>query len=180
MKKNIILICVIGLIFQISLIGSAFSQQPNSAADASKSQAATLQDEFIDVAKKVGPAVVSISTVHTQRIGIRRYGFGGSPYEDELFDRFFRDFFEGVPEEREFQQRGLGSGVIINADGLILTNEHVIRGADKITVTLADGRQFDGKVKGTDTRSDLALIQIKSSGLLYAELGDSDGVKIGQ
>lgn len=152
------------------------------AADASD-QAVSLQNAFIEVAKRVGPAVVSISTVHTEKVGVRRHSFGGlggSPFEDDFLDRFFKDFFEGVPEEREFQQRGLGSGVIIDADGLILTNEHVVKGADKITVTLADGRKFDGQVKGADARSDLAVIKIKAKGLPFAELGNSDEVKIGQ
>jgi serine protease Do len=144
------------------------------------SQALALQNAFIEVAKELGPAVVSISTVHTERVGIRSYGFGGSHFEDELFDRFFRDFFEGAPQEREYQQRGLGSGVLIDPNGLILTNEHVVRGADKITVTLADARKFEGRLKGTDSRSDLALIQIDAKGLPYAQLGNSDEVKIGQ
>jgi serine protease Do len=75
---------------------------------------------------------------------------------------------------------GLGSGVIINADGLILTNEHVVSQADKITVTLSDGRQFKGEVKGKDARSDLAVIKINAKNLPAAVLGDSDSLKIGQ
>lgn len=167
MKK--IIWCLTGLFVFVAGIHSAFAQD-----------AAALQGAFIDVAKKVGPAVVSISTVHTERIGVRRYRFGASPFNDELFDRFFRDFFEGIPKQKEFQQRGLGSGVIISQDGLILTNEHVIKGADEITVTLPDGRKFKGQIKGADPRSDLAVIKIEAQGLPFAQLGDSDEVKIGQ
>lgn len=137
-----------------------------------------LENAFIAVSDAVGPAIVSISTVHKETA--QRYYFGGpqSPFGDEFFDRFFKDFFEGMP--REFEQRGLGSGVIIDKDGYILTNEHVIRDADKITVTLPDGRKFDGAIKGKDARSDLAIIQIKAKDLPFAKLGDSDSVKIGQ
>lgn len=137
-----------------------------------------LESAFIAVSDAVGPAVVSISTVHKE--SVRRYYFGTpeSPFGDEFFDRFFKDFFEGMP--REFEQRGLGSGVIIDKEGYILTNEHVIRNADKITVTLQDGRKFDGTIKGKDPRSDLAIININAKDLPAAKLGDSDSVKIGQ
>ena len=174
-------VCIL-IVFAVIQIVFAQTENIKTTANGGVLQAAALQNAFIEVAKKVGPAVVSISTIHTEKVGIRRYHFGGpqSPFEDELFERFFRDFFEGWPEEREFQQRGLGSGVIIDGKGLILTNEHVVRGADKITVTLSDGRQFNGQIKGADPHSDLAVIKIDAKGLLYAELGDSDEVKIGQ
>jgi serine protease Do len=82
--------------------------------------------------------------------------------------------------EREYKQMGLGSGVIIDQEGYILTNEHVINDADKITVTLSDGRDFKGQVKGRDARADLAIIKINASNLPVASLGDSDNLKIGQ
>ena len=75
---------------------------------------------------------------------------------------------------------GLGSGVIIDREGYILTNEHVVGDADKITVTLPDGREFKAQLKGTDKRSDLAVIKIEGNNFPAAGLGDSDGVKIGQ
>ncbi len=150
-----------------------------------KTDASGLQQAFIDVAKDVGPAVVSISTVRKQRIGTSRQFFFGRPFEespfgDEFFDRFFRDFFEGMPEQREYEQRGLGSGVIIDERGFILTNEHVVSRADEITVTLPDGRKFEGVIKGKDPRSDLAVIKIDAKNLPVAQLGNSDNVKIGQ
>ncbi len=82
--------------------------------------------------------------------------------------------------EREFRQRGLGSGLIIDESGYILTNEHVIRNADKITVTLTDGREIEGELRGQDERRDLAIIKIEAKNLPVANLGDSDKTKIGQ
>ena len=145
-----------------------------------------MEERFTQVSSKVGPAVVSISTEVVERMRIGRQPFGGgSPFSgfngDELFERFFDDFFGGVPqEEKEFRQRGLGTGVLIDPKGYVLTNEHVVHGAGKLTVTLPDGRKFDGKVKGTDVRSDLAVVQIDAKNLPSAELGDSDQVKSGQ
>ncbi|MBN1793684.1 MAG: Do family serine endopeptidase [Candidatus Omnitrophica bacterium] len=142
-----------------------------------------LEESFGKVAREIGPAVVSISTEHVERIEtLPFYGLGElgpEAYQDEFFRQFFKEFFGGIPE-REIRRLGLGSGVIINPDGYILTNEHVIQGADRITVTLSDGREFQGTVRGTDYRSDLAIIKIEARGLPTAVLGDSDRVKIGQ
>jgi serine protease Do len=137
----------------------------------------SLEGSFIKVADEVGPAVVSISTERVTKFKNRVYE---SPFgRDDFFDRFFQDFFGEIPE-REFTQRGLGSGAIIDESGYILTNEHVIRGADKITVTLTDGREFDGKIRGKDERSDLAIIKIEADNLPSVRLGDSDKARIGQ
>ena len=147
---------------------------------------AGLEEAIINLADTAGNAVVSISTEHTQKIGGRqRYRFRSpfgqqSPFgEDDPFRSFFEDFFGEIPE-REYKQIGLGSGVIIDERGYILTNQHVISDADKISVTLADGRNFTGTVKGQDARSDIAIIQIKAPDLPAATLGDSSALKIGQ
>lgn len=136
------------------------------------------------VAHVVGKAVVSISTERIEKIGgaRRRHYFGApqeSPFDDDFMRRFFEDFFGELPE-REFKQQGLGSGVIIDTEGFILTNEHVVSNADKITVTLPDGREFKAEVKGTDKRSDLAVIKMSGHNFPVATLGDSDNLKIGQ
>ncbi len=142
------------------------------------------ENSFVKVAEDVGPAVVSISTEHTEKLGgsprtyFRFFG-GGNDQFDDFFDDFFRDFFPEAPG-REYKQRGLGSGFIIDEEGYILTNQHVIQDADKITVTLPDGRRFDAEVKGSDVRSDLAVIKIEAKDLPVLKLGDSDEVKIGQ
>lgn len=190
-KKTVFLSALIlGLLIGV-IITARFNFMPNTNADSktgSVRQVATgysgesgpleqLEDAFIKVADEVGPAVVSISTERVTRTRSRRYE---SPFgRDDFFDRFFRDFFGEIPE-REFTQRGLGSGAIIDEDGYILTNEHVIREADKITVTLTDGREFEGKVRGKDERSDLAVIKIEASNLPAVRLGDSGLAKIGQ
>lgn len=145
-----------------------------------------MEDAVINVASVTGKAVVSISTEYTPKAPkAKRYYFnapfgGESPFgEEDPFRKFFDDFFGGMPN-REFKQRGLGSGVIIDPQGYILTNEHVIDQADKITVTLPDGREFKGEIKGQDMRSDLAIIKINARNLPVARLGDSDNLKIGQ
>ncbi|TAN61134.1 Do family serine endopeptidase [bacterium] len=143
------------------------------------------EDAIEKVASAAGKAVVSISTEHIERVGgqkSRGYYFGApqeSPFDDDFMRKFFDDFFSGMPE-REFKQQGLGSGVLIAQDGFILTNEHVVNNADKITVTLSDGREFKAEVKGTDKRSDLAVIKINGHNFPFVALGDSDSLKIGQ
>ena len=148
-----------------------------SSAQAASTEADSLQASFIRIGQQVGPAVVSISTEQIERV--RQYFrvhpfFGNEPFED-----FFRQFYGDVPEQ-EFRRFGLGSGVVIDAKGLILTNEHVVADAEKISVTLADGREFVGTVKGKDTRADLAVVKIDAKQLPVATLGDSSSVKTGQ
>lgn len=141
------------------------------------SSLSSLEDAFIKTAEKVGPAVVSITTERTETVG---RGFFFSPFEgDEFFDRFFKEFFGEMPK-RKFKSLGLGSGIIINPEGYILTNEHVIHGADKIVVTLSDGREFKAKLMGKDYRADLAVLKIDAKNLPSAKLGDSEQVRIGQ
>ncbi|MDD5254616.1 MAG: trypsin-like peptidase domain-containing protein, partial [Candidatus Omnitrophica bacterium] len=153
-------------------------------AQAASAVVTGMEDAVVNVANTAGKAVVSISTEITSKSqGVRRFyfgqPFGESPFGGNDLERFFNDFFGEIPE-REYKQTGLGSGVIIDQEGYILTNEHVVRGADKITVTLSDGREFKGEVKGQDMRSDLAVIKINANSLPIASLGDSDGLRIGQ
>ena len=132
--------------------------------------------QTIKVAEEAGRAVVTIKTEVRERIG------GYLPFDefgDEFFRRFFEEFFGEIPQ-REFKRMGLGSGVIIDREGYILTNEHVVDSADTIRVRLSDGREFKAKIMGKDERSDLAVIKIEAHNLPVAELGDSDQLKIGQ
>jgi len=156
------------------------SPQGASAAQAAGGEADMLQNAFIRIAQQVGPAVVSISTEQVERVRqyFRGHPFFGGP-GGEQFEEFFRQYYGDAPE-REQRRFGLGSGVIIDERGLILTNEHVVADADKITVTLADGREFSGTVKGKDARSDLAVITIDAKKLSAAKLGDSSTVQTGQ
>lgn len=139
-----------------------------------------IQESTIKVASEVGKAVVSISSVVKEKIGGGFYF--GSPFEefeDDFFQDFFSEFFGEVPE-REYKSLVLGSGVIIDKEGHILTNEHVISGASQIKVNLPDGREFDAEIKGADKRSDLAVIKIEAKRLPAAKLGDSDNLRIGE
>ncbi len=127
-------------------------------------------EAMASIVEAVKPAVVNISTVKTVRL---RDPF----FDDPFFRRFFGEPF-GMPRERK--QSGLGSGVIVDPSGYILTNNHVIRGADEIKVTLLDKREFKGKVIGTDPKTDLAVVKIDAKDLPYIELGDSDKLKVGE
>lgn len=175
------------LALRFDFFSSAQGQNESTPLAPSSFEGFRMEDAVINVANITGKAVVSISTEHTTKIkgGTRRFyfnqPFGGSQFGegDESFRRFFDDFFGEMPD-REYKQVGLGSGVIIDPEGYILTNEHVTNGADKITVTLPDGREFKGEIKGQDSRSDLAVIKINASKLPAASLGDSDSLKIGQ
>lgn len=122
---------------------------------------------------RVGPAVVRIDT---ERTVVRN--------PDPLMgDPFFRRFFgEGgfaMPGPYEERLRGQGSGFIVNSNGTIMTNAHVVDGADRVTVTLKDGRRLDGEVRGIDEVTDLAVVKINGTNLPVAPLGDSDRVKVG-
>jgi len=149
---------------------------PNQAA---AGEAEGLQNAFIRIADHIGPSVVSISTEQIERV--RQYfrvhpffGQRGDPFED-----FFRQFYGDAPQQ-EFKRFGLGSGFILDPRGYILTNDHVVADADKITVILPDGREFTGEVMGKDPRSDLAIVKIDGKDLTVAPLGDSDDVRVGQ
>lgn len=123
---------------------------------------------------RVGPAVVRIDTERTVVRNMDPF------FNDPFFERFFGEEFRSqIP--REQRQIGQGSGFIIDTTGVILTNAHVVKGADKVTVTLNDGRKYDGEVKGTDELTDLAVVKINSRGaqLPVAPLGNSDQVQVG-
>ena len=147
-----------------------------------QAQARDLPD-FVELVEKQGATVVNIST--TQVIKGRRGGpqfpFDGDDAAQELLRRFFPGQIPnhpGVPQE--FKNRSLGSGFIISADGHILTNAHVVEGADEVLVKLTDKHEFKAKVLGTDKRTDVALIKIEASNLPVAKLGDSTKLKVGE
>ncbi|MEO5363969.1 MAG: DegQ family serine endoprotease [Magnetococcus sp. DMHC-8] len=140
-------------------------------------EAAALPD-LIPLVKRLKPVVVNISTTHNpaaQKGGkMGPDGFGGRP-----LDELFRRFFDQMPQDLQ-KSRSLGSGVIIDASGYILTNHHVIADADDILVRLPDDREFAAKVVGKDNKTDLALIRIEGAGSLpVAQMGDSDQAEVG-
>jgi serine protease Do len=138
---------------------------------------------FADLAEKVKPAVVNISTTSTVKISgnpFRQFSGPNQGGQNDQFDDFFKRFFNEVPDQ-EMKQQSLGSGFIINKDGYIITNNHVVDDADEIKVKLSDGREFMAKIVGRDSKTDLALIKISSpfGNLPILALGDSDKMRVG-
>jgi S1-C subfamily serine protease len=131
-------------------------------------------DNFVVAAiKTIGPAVVRIDT--------ERVVTSNAPANPFFDDPFFREFFgEGLPRNpREYRQFGEGSGFIIDSEGILLTNAHVVSGADTVNVTLKDGRKFKGEVRGIDEPSDLAVVKINGRNLPVAPLGSSEQLQVG-
>jgi serine protease Do len=131
---------------------------------------------FSDVVKRVSPSVVKITT----RIAAQEAAAGANAFRG--FDHpMFRDFFggRGAPEMRQAPQGGLGSGVIISADGYIATNNHVVDGADTVTVTLTDGRDFIAKLVGRDQQTDIAVIKVDANDLPAVTFADTSKIEVG-
>lgn len=122
------------------------------------------------VVQRVGPAVVRIESSRTVT----------SRLPAEFNDPFFRRFFGQLPEQQNRVQQGTGSGFIISADGRILTNAHVVAGADRVRVILRDGRSYEGKVLGSDELTDVAVIQIQANNLPTVAIGNSDNLQPGE
>jgi serine protease Do len=132
-------------------------------------------DSYAPIVDKVAPAVVTVRSERRARAA-QQFPFAQDPF----FRRFFPDD-ESLPQQqpRERRQAGLGSGVIVSADGYVLTNHHVVDGAEEITIDLTDGRSFKAKVIGTDAPSDLAVLKIEGRNFPVLPLGDSDKVRVG-
>ena len=131
-----------------------------------------MRTSYADVVDKTSPAVVRIEADHKEKPAPQtQFPSGG--------DDFFRQFQNPGRNQRPQIERGLGSGVIIDANGTILTNNHVVEGADKITVAMSDNKTYEAKVVGTDVPSDLAVIKIEATNLPFLTLGNSDSVRVG-
>jgi serine protease Do len=183
-KKPLVIaaICsIIGLIMGLG-ISSKFNFNSNGYA-----KDITIPKEAVDILSKtnqamvevvaaVKPSVVNISSTKT----IKQPGMHSPFSNDPFFKRFFNDKFNFFEMPREYKQSGLGSGVIVDKDGYILTNNHVVKDADEIKVKLSDEREFNGKVIGVDPKTDLAVIKIDSNHLPVIELGDSDKLQVGE
>jgi serine protease Do len=131
-------------------------------------------DSYSALVDQIAPAVATVRSERRVRTG------GRSPMQDDpLFRQFFGNRFGPDRAPREYRQGGLGSAVIVRPDGYLLTNNHVVDGADHVQVELTDGRTFNAKVVGTDEPSDLAVLKIDGSNLQTLALGDSDKVRVG-
>lgn len=149
-------------------------------------QVRTLPD-FTDLVDQVGPSVVNIRTIEKVKAS-------GAGSVDEQMLEFFRRFGipvppnmpraprpdRGQPQPDEEQPRGVGSGFILTADGFVMTNAHVVEGADEVIVTLTDKREFKARIIGADKRSDVAVVKIEASGLPAVKIGDINRLKVGE
>ena len=153
-------------------------------------QARALPD-FTDLVEQVGPSVVNIRTIEHARTSSNSSSPGGMDEEmQEFFRRFFGQPMPGTPRQAprpnrpapdEEQPRGVGSGFILTTDGFVMTNAHVVEGADEVVVTLTDKREFKAKVVGTpDKRTDVAVIKIEATGLPAVKVGDVNRLKVGE
>ena len=148
--------------------------------------------DFTELVEQVGPSVVNIRT--SERVSARNRAFGGTEEEmQEFFKRFFGERVPmpapsprgqaprpNAPSQPEERQRGVGSGFITSGDGFIMTNAHVVRGADEVTVTLTDKREFKARVIGADDRTDVAVLKIDATGLPAVKVGNVDKLKVGE
>ena len=130
---------------------------------------------YADVVDKTSPAVVRIDAERKAKNQPQQFDFGDSPLKDLIPPQFRQQ----QQQQRPLIERGLGSGVMVSADGTVLTNHHVIDGADKITVTMDNNKVYDAKVIGSDAPSDLAVLKIEAENLPFLSLGNSDNVRTG-
>ena len=152
---------------------------PPSAVAATPASSVMVPVNFTELAEEAKPGVVNIRTVKTTKEGgpVFRHFFGRNPFRRE---DPFRDFF-GFGPQREFKQRSLGSGFLIDDQGYIVTNNHVVEDADQIKVRLYDETEYDAKIVGRDPKTDIALIKIENNGddLKPLKLGNSDSLPVG-
>ena len=166
----------------IAFSGALLSATPAVASGlAPQATVATTQlPDFVQLVEKYGKGVVNISTVREARVVEGADPFGFDERHAEIFRRFGFPFPFGGGPRQEPERRGTGSGFIISADGLILTNHHVVDGADEIKVRLTDNREFTGKVLGSDAKTDIAVVKIEAKDLPYLTMGNSDELKVGE
>ncbi|HTG09176.1 MAG TPA: Do family serine endopeptidase [Candidatus Eisenbacteria bacterium] len=160
-------------------VAAPVPSSPQAAAGLGIAEA--LQLGFVDVAQHVRPAVVHLGTI--QKAKSRRGPNVPQGNDDPFFRDFFNQFFgsEGPDSRSEFRRPGLGSGVIIDKRGLVLTNFHVVKGADEILIRLSDKREYRGQILGTDPKTDLAVVKFHpDQEITVASLGNSDALRVGE
>jgi serine protease Do len=175
-KISLVAIALAGFVAGFVFAGG-FGLLPSAQAEPDMGDLTTLKEigsGFSTIAAEVSPSIVSVRVSKT----VPGHSFGGSPHD--FFGSPFEDFFGGEGGGEEFIQEGAGSGVIVSADGYILTNNHVVEGATEITIFTLDEQEYTATIVGTDPRTDLAVIKVDASGLPAAKLGDSDSIQVGE
>jgi serine protease Do len=174
----------------VALAGSAWLVPAGTGLSAAHAQVRGLPD-FTELVEQVGPSVVNIRTLEK---GPSRSAQGGGGNIDEDMLEFFRRFGVPIPNvprqaprpnrpqqpQEEETPRGVGSGFILTSDGFVMTNAHVVDGADEVLVTLTDKREFRAKIVGSDKRSDVAVVKIEATGLPAVKVGDVNRLKVGE
>ncbi len=186
-KLSTVLLSVASVFF----IPVATGMAPAAMAAATASVAGL--PDFADLVEKTGPAVVNIRTTEKAKVSQQ----GNAATDDEEMQEFFRRFFgapipprqqqpaprgrgKAAPDAEEEVPRGVGSGFIISPDGYVMTNAHVVDGADEVYVTLTDKREFKAKIIGADKRTDVAVVKIEGSNLPRLAMGDSNKIRVGE
>ncbi len=172
------------LLVVILVMGAAMTVLTGQSAGA---QVRGLPD-FTELVEQVGPSVVNIRTIERVKTGQSQ-----APGSDEEMQEFFRRFFgmplpggprqsprPNQPQQEEEQPRGVGSGFILTQDGFVMTNAHVVDGADEVIVTLTDKREFKARIVGADKRTDVAVVKIEATGLPAVKIGDVSRLKVGE
>lgn len=144
-----------------------------------------LGQAFSHVAKTVRPSVVNITSIKRLKVAgrgrsLRDPWFHNHPFRDFFGNDFFDQFFRQQKPHEGYEQRGLGTGVIVDKEGHILTNNHVVKGADEIQIKLYDGKTIKAKLVGSDDKTDLAVLKVTSGNLKPATLGNSDKLAVGE
>jgi len=185
-KRNVPIFTVSALLISLFAVGIGVGQLVRGATDSREVAAPTprtlQQIDFVSLAKKIGPAVVHVATTQTTR---PTPNTPNNPNDnDDQFDEFWRRFFGGPPPgqgQGPSRRQGLGSGFLIDRNGTILTNNHVVENADKIIVRLSDQREMPAKLLGRDPKTDIAVIKIEAKDdLPVVTLGDADKLEVGE
>ena len=182
MKKSIQKKVIVSILSAGLMAGTVGAAEPSEALKLAQQ----LNQAFVEVAETASQSVVVVRVA--KKPGAAQGQFRSSPFFDQLPEDF-RKYFEQQPEQPEQPSRprsrepifdGQGSGLVYRADGIIMTNRHVVEGADKVKIVFKDGKEYDGEVLGVDRESDIAVVKIDATGLTPAKMGDSTKTKVGE